>query len=142
MMTRLPWKSVAILVAAGVIACGVGFWYRTAKGTIAIQLENPLPHAFKNNPEGMAWLVLLVAFLTAAIVQLWKELSDFRSDYQRETVRKWLAKREMAAEKRSAAERPPRETAAGHWRQETCLIPGVTQDCLTKEHFTTCLRNR
>lgn len=72
---------------------GNWLWTITKQGTLPVAVENPLPHAFKDNPGGMVWLVALVAFCTGAFVQMLKELFPIRRHYQRAAVRRWLTQR-------------------------------------------------
>jgi hypothetical protein len=89
------WAFVIFVILFVVLVVGfvIWLWIETNGGTSTYALENPLPHAFKNNPAGMVWLVTLVAFCTAAVVQLLKELLPIRYNYHRATVREWIASR-------------------------------------------------
>ena len=82
---------IFLLLFVGVtIGFGIWLWIQTNGDTQPVSLANPLPHAFKNNPGGMVWLVTLVAFCTGALVQMLKELLPIRYYYHRAAVRKWI----------------------------------------------------
>jgi hypothetical protein len=52
-----------------------------------------LPATFRENRSELVWVVLLVAFATAGLVQTLKELTGWRHNFHRSTVRGWVSAR-------------------------------------------------
>src|SRR5258707_5958437 len=97
---RQPNSGLMLLfVVAIVTGTLVWLWLKMNQGQTAFLAGNPLPHAFKDNPGGMVWLVALVAFWTAALVQLLKDVSSIRFEYQHKTLQKWVASRSRGGSK-------------------------------------------
>ena len=53
----------------------------------------PLPDAFRGNPGGLVWAVVLVGFATAGFVQWTKELTRWRHNFHRGVVHDWVTRR-------------------------------------------------
>jgi hypothetical protein len=54
------------------------------------QIDVPIESAFRGNPVGLFWVVLLVGFATASFVQWAKDFLRWRYNFHRRMVRDWI----------------------------------------------------
>src|ERR1700682_587126 len=53
----------------------------------------PIQSAFRGNPVGLVWVVVLVGFATASFVQWGKDFFRWRYNFHRRMVREWIDRR-------------------------------------------------
>lgn len=82
------------LICAGLLTPSFAF---------AESIPNIIPSAFRGNPVGLFWTIVLVGVVTAATVQWVKEFSRLRYNFHQRAVAWWIKKR---ANRYNSIERP------------------------------------
>lgn len=79
------WQRLLLLCGAGLLGTSQA-WAELPPNTL-------VPPAFRGNPTGLIWVVALVGFATAALVQWANDFLHMRRDFHRRTIRGWLKRR-------------------------------------------------